>query len=99
MSDSVFVLSVSGLPGSGTSTACQRLRRELGWFYANAGQVFRELAAEAGLSLAAFGARAVDQAGLGLPVGPSLLFLGAVTLLGGMAQMLAGDGQDPPPAR
>jgi heme exporter protein B len=28
-----------------------------------------------------FGARAVDQAGLGLPVGPSLLFLGAVTLL------------------
>jgi heme exporter protein B len=28
-----------------------------------------------------FGARAVDQAGLGLPAGPSLLFLGAVTLL------------------
>jgi heme exporter protein B len=28
-----------------------------------------------------FGARAVDQAALGLPSGPSLLFLGAVTLL------------------
>lgn len=54
----VSILTVSGLPGSGTSTACGLLCEQLGWNYANAGQIFRELAEEAGLSLAEFGRRA-----------------------------------------
>ena len=52
------IITVSGLPGSGTSTACSTLSKELGWAYVNAGQVFRKLAEESGLSLATFGARA-----------------------------------------
>ncbi len=56
------ILTVSGLPGSGTSTTCGLLRKQLGWNYANAGQIFRELAQEAGLSLAEFGRRAEGDA-------------------------------------
>ena len=52
------VLTVSGLPGSGTSTACQMLRESLGWDYVNAGQIFRDMASEAGMTLAEMGAYA-----------------------------------------
>jgi cytidylate kinase len=56
--NTVHIISVSGLPGSGTSTVCQRLSERLGWHYVDAGQIFRQLAAEAGASLAEFGRRA-----------------------------------------
>ncbi|MEE3258423.1 MAG: AAA family ATPase [Candidatus Latescibacterota bacterium] len=52
------IITVSGLPGSGTSTACDQLCRWLGWAHVDAGQIFRQLAREAGLSLAEFGQRA-----------------------------------------
>ena len=55
-------LTVSGLPGSGTSTVCQRLSKEIGWTYLNTGEMFRQMAEEAGLSLAEFGRRAEGDA-------------------------------------
>lgn len=58
------IVTISGLPGSGTSTACALLREKLGWSYVNAGQIFRDLAREAGLSLAEFGRRAEGDASI-----------------------------------
>jgi len=58
------ILTISGLPGSGTSTACALLRDRLGWSYVNAGEIFRALAREAGLSLAEFGQRAEEDASI-----------------------------------
>jgi CMP/dCMP kinase len=52
------ICTVGGLPGSGTSTLCKGLSQHTGWDYVNAGGIFRQLAAEAGVSLAAFGRRA-----------------------------------------
>jgi cytidylate kinase len=54
----VQIITISGLAGSGTTTVCDRLGARLGWAYVNAGTVFRQLAQEAGLSLAEFGQRA-----------------------------------------
>ena len=62
MSDSTCrsarLLTVSGPPGSGTSTACRLLAPRLGWGYVNAGAIFRQLAEEAGVSLAEYGRQA-----------------------------------------
>lgn len=58
------IITISGLPGSGTSTACALLRDKLGWSYVNVGQIFRDLAREAGLSLADFGRRAEGDASI-----------------------------------
>jgi len=52
------MVTVSGLPGSGTTTACALLQQGLGWEHVNAGAIFRQLAAEAGLDVVAFGLRA-----------------------------------------
>ena len=52
------IVTISGLPGSGTSTASSKLRTRLNWSYVNAGQIFRVLAKEANLTLNEFGARA-----------------------------------------
>jgi CMP/dCMP kinase len=57
-------LTVSGPPGSGTSTACRLLAERLGRDYVNAGQIFRQLAADAGLSLAEYGRRAEADGGI-----------------------------------
>jgi predicted cytidylate kinase len=46
------IVTVGGLPGTGTSTLCRLLERELGLPYVYAGQIFRQEAAERGLSLA-----------------------------------------------
>ena len=55
---SAQIITVSGLPGSGTSTVCGHLCTRLGWSYVDAGQIFRRLALESGLNLAEFGQRA-----------------------------------------
>ncbi len=55
---SVQIITISGLPGSGTSTVSGLLCARLGWAYINAGAFFRQLAQEAGLSLAEFGQQA-----------------------------------------
>ena len=52
------IITVSGLPGSGTSTTCKLLQEKLGWRYVNAGEFFRQLAADQGISLAEMGRRA-----------------------------------------
>lgn len=52
------LITVSGLPGSGTSTTCKLLVERLGWRYVNAGGFFRQLAADQGISLAEMGRRA-----------------------------------------
>lgn len=51
-----MLVSISGLPGSGTSTVAKAVARELGIDHLDGGQVFRGLATERGMDLAAFGA-------------------------------------------
>lgn len=62
-----MIVTVGGLPGTGTSTLCKLLEEQLGLPYVYAGQLFRSEAAARGMSLAEFGALcetdpAVDQA-------------------------------------
>ena len=47
-----MIVTVGGLPGTGTSTLCGILERKLGLAYVYAGQIFRQEAASRGLSLA-----------------------------------------------
>ncbi len=53
-----MLLTVSGLPGSGTSTLARRVAAALGLDHLDGGQVFRAMAAERGLDVAGFGALA-----------------------------------------
>lgn len=48
-------VTVGGLPGSGTTTACRKLAEQLGLQYVYAGQIFRLLAKEHGMTLTEFG--------------------------------------------
>jgi len=50
-----LLITISGLPGSGTSTLCKHLIEKSGRPYVNAGQIFRDLASEQQMSLADFG--------------------------------------------
>jgi len=50
-----ILITVSGLPGSGTSTAAKLLSRETGMEMISTGEIFRELAKEKGYSLEEFG--------------------------------------------
>jgi len=52
------LVSISGLPGSGTSTVGRAVARDLGLDHLDGGQVFRGLAAERGMDLVSFGALA-----------------------------------------
>lgn len=52
------LVSISGLPGSGTTTAAAGVAAVLGLDVVNGGEVFREMAAENGMGLAQFGAYA-----------------------------------------
>lgn len=56
------LVTISGLPGSGTSTLSKALAAHTGWVYLNTGQVFRQMAQEAGVSLQQFGERAEAEA-------------------------------------
>lgn len=55
-------ITVSGKPGTGTSTLCKLLEQRTGWPYVYAGQLFRDEAARRNLSLAAFGALCEEDA-------------------------------------
>lgn len=48
-------ITVSGNPGSGTSTLVKGLEKHLGWTSLNGGQVFRDEADNQGMSLSEFG--------------------------------------------
>ena len=56
------IVTVSGLPGSGTSTVSRLVVQHTGWDYTNAGEIFRQLATEAGVSLMEYGRRAEHDA-------------------------------------
>lgn len=56
-----MLLTVSGPPGSGKSTAATGLSEALGYEHVSGGDVFRELAAERGLSLPEFNALAEED--------------------------------------
>lgn len=56
-----MLITISGLPGSGTTTVSRLVADELGLERVPGGEVFRQLAAEAGMSLAEFGAFAQDH--------------------------------------
>lgn len=58
------LITISGLPGSGTSTLSKGLAAETGWIYLNTGQVFRQMAQEAGVSLEEFGRHAEADAAI-----------------------------------
>lgn len=47
-----MIVTVGGLPGTGTSTLCGLLEKELGLPYVYAGQIFRQQAASRGMTLA-----------------------------------------------
>jgi cytidylate kinase len=53
-----LLITISGLPGSGTTTVSRLVADALGVERVPGGEVFRQLAAEAGMSLAEFGAYA-----------------------------------------
>ena len=57
-------VTVSGPPGSGTTTLARLLAGRTGLRLISAGEVFRGLAAERGLDLAAFGALAETDPGI-----------------------------------
>lgn len=48
-------LTIGGLPGTGTSTACKSLEKETGLRYVYAGQIFRDMAKAKGMTLEQFG--------------------------------------------
>ncbi len=50
-----MLVTISGLPGSGTSTVARRVATELDLVHLDGGTIFRQLAAGAGMSLAEFG--------------------------------------------
>ena len=53
-----MLITISGLPGSGTTTASRLVADALGLERVPGGEVFRQLASEAGMSLAEFGVHA-----------------------------------------
>jgi CMP/dCMP kinase len=56
-----LLITISGLPGSGTTTASRLVADALGLERVPGGEVFRQLAAEAGMTLADFGEHAQDH--------------------------------------
>ena len=57
----VASVTISGHPGSGTSTLVQGLCNSLNWTKINGGQIFRDLAKEQGMSLEEFGQQCMDD--------------------------------------
>ena len=53
---SLLKVTISGPPGSGTSTLVSRLSKERKWNYINGGEVFRSAALERNISIEEFSA-------------------------------------------
>jgi cytidylate kinase len=54
-------ITISGHPGSGTSTLVGRLQQHFNWSSLNGGQIFREQAQKEGVSLAEFGQMCISN--------------------------------------
>jgi cytidylate kinase len=54
-------ITIGGPPGSGTTTVARRVAETLGYTYLYAGKVFRDMAAEYGMTLEEFGVRAEED--------------------------------------
>ncbi len=57
----VVSVTISGHPGSGTSTLVEGLCGSLNWTMINGGQIFRDMAKERGLTLEEFGQQCIDD--------------------------------------
>ena len=56
-----MLITISGLPGSGTTTVSRLVAEALGLERVPGGEVFRQLAVESGMTLAEFGLHAQDH--------------------------------------
>ncbi len=72
-----MLVTISGLPGSGTSTLARRVADALALDHLDGGQVFRSMAAEQDVGLAAFGARAESDPAIDLELDARLAGRGA----------------------
>lgn len=81
-------ITIGGLPGTGTTTACRSLERITGLPYVYAGQIFRDMAKERKMTLEQFGRfceehpamdRSLDDRQLELLRGPPLLLEGRLS--------------------
>ncbi len=91
-------VTVGGLPGTGTSTACKKLSQVLDLPYHYAGQIFRSMAKERNLTLAALGERAEADSAIDREIDDrqvELLRSGPVLLEGRLAGYLAHREQIP----
>ncbi|MEA3324452.1 MAG: AAA family ATPase [Euryarchaeota archaeon] len=59
-----MIITISGLPGSGTSTVSKILSRRIGIKVVSAGDIFRKMAKEKGLTLEEFGESASNDEGI-----------------------------------
>ena len=81
-------LTIGGFPGTGTTTACKLLREQTGLHYVYAGQMFRDMARQHGMSLEQFGRyceehpeidRRLDDEQIELLKGPPILLEGRMS--------------------
>lgn len=81
-------ITIGGLPGTGTTTACKGLRDQTGLHYVYAGQMFRDMARQHGMTLEQFGRyceehpevdRRLDDVQIELLRGPPILLEGRMS--------------------
>ncbi len=93
-----MLITLSGLPGSGTSTVARAAASRLGLAHLDGGTVFREMASERGLTLAAFARLAEDDDAIDRALDQRLLAraqVGDVLLESRLAGWLATQGDVP----
>lgn len=81
-------LTIGGLPGTGTTTACKTLEHDTGLRYVYAGQIFRDMAKAKNMTLEQFGRycethpeadRSLDDQQIELLKGPAILLEGRMS--------------------
>jgi CMP/dCMP kinase len=81
-------LTIGGLPGTGTTTACRSLEKQTGLPYVYAGQIFRDMAKAKAMTLEQFGRyceehaevdRSIDDRQVELLKGPPILLEGRMS--------------------
>lgn len=63
-----MIITVGGYPGSGTTTLCRNLAETFGLTHVYAGQIFREMAAQKGMTLEEFGKTAESSESIDVEV-------------------------------